>query len=103
MLWACEQPRGSGDELVGRRYRRIVERLLDPAAGAEQLLLSATLFDSAADKVVRGGEDLDLAQELIDCLVPIGCDANALALREQCDDRLGRGISLARARRTLDQ
>src|SRR3546814_14772915 len=63
VLGAGEQPGRTRDELVGRGDIVVLQCLLDPAAGAEHLVLAAALLDPATSKHIGSGQRLHLRSE----------------------------------------
>src|SRR3546814_20462533 len=56
VLGAGEQPGRTRDELVGRGDIVVLQCLLDPAAGAEHLVLAAALLYPATSKHIGSGQ-----------------------------------------------
>src|SRR3546814_19421849 len=81
----------------------VLEGLLDPAAGAQQLVFPAALLDAATPQALGRRQIFDLAEQLVDRFVAVRGYADALSLGEKRDDRLRRGVGLAGAGRSLDQ
>src|SRR3546814_13036783 len=85
------------------RYCVVLVGLLDPAAGARQLVVPAALLDAATPQALGRRQIFDLAEQLVDRFVAVRGYADALSLGEKRDDRLRRGVGLAGAGRSLDQ
>src|SRR3546814_2967241 len=71
----------------------VLEGLLDPAAGAQQLVFPAALLDAATPQALGRRQIFDLAEQLVDRFVAVRGYADALSLGEKRDDRLRRGRS----------
>ena len=103
-LGAREEPRRARDELnLGIVEPLDLRLVLDPLAVVSRLLVVARLLEPRERLALPLGLVLDRRQQVVDHLVALGRDADAVSVGEEVDDDLGAAPCLAGARRALDE